>query len=130
SGNYELQKGEIRNYNGVGTFNNSGTFKKTTTGIGTIGVAFSNTGIVNVESGTLNFSNTYTHNNANLIFKGGTVTFSNALNINGGSIEGNASINVGVTNSGLLNPRHASNTEFGRLTINGNYTETNSASIN
>ncbi|MFM6198234.1 MAG: hypothetical protein ACKPE1_03655, partial [Dolichospermum sp.] len=56
SGNYELQKGEIRNYNGVGTFNNSGTFKKTTTGTGTIGVAFNNTGPVNVESGTLNIS--------------------------------------------------------------------------
>jgi VCBS repeat-containing protein len=52
------------------------------------------------------------------------------LNINGGSIEGNASINVGVTNSGLLNPRYASNTEFGRLTINSSYTETNSANIN
>ena len=52
------------------------------------------------------------------------------MNINGGSIEGNGSVNVGVTNSGSLNPRHASNTEFGRLTINSNYTETNSANIN
>jgi hypothetical protein len=130
SGNYELQQGEILNYDGVGTFNNSGTFKKTTTGTSTIGVAFNNTGTVEAQSGTLNFTNTYTHNNANLIFKGGTVTFSNSLNINGGSIEGNGSINVGVTNSGLLNPRHASNTEFGRLTINSSYTETNSANIN
>jgi hypothetical protein len=130
SGNYELQQGEILNYDGVGTFNNSGTFKKTTTATSTIRIAFNNTGTVEAQSGTLNFANTYTHNNANLILKGGTVTFSNALNINGGSIEGNASINVGVTNSGLLNPRYASNTEFGRLTINGNYTETNSASIN
>ena len=130
SGNYELQQGEILNYDGVGTFNNSGTFKKTTTATSTIGVAFNNTGTVEAQSGTLNFTNTYTHNNANLIFKGGTVTFSNSLNINGGSIEGNGSINVGVTNSGLLNPRHASNTEFGRLTINSSYTETNSANIN
>ncbi|OBQ39072.1 MAG: hypothetical protein AN485_06680 [Anabaena sp. MDT14b] len=95
-----------------------------------MGVAFNNTGTVEAQSGTLNLTNTYTHNNANLILKGGTVTFSNALNINGGSIEGNGSINVGVTNSGLLNPRYASNTEFGRLTINSNYTETNSANIN
>ncbi|MFM6372294.1 MAG: hypothetical protein ACKPGN_29430, partial [Dolichospermum sp.] len=131
SGNYELQSGEIRNSSAsVGTFNNSGTLKKTTTGTGAIRTAFNNTGTVETQSGTLNFTNTYTNNNANLILKGGTVTFSNALNINGGSIEGNASINVGVTNSGLLNPRYASNTEFGRLTINGNYTETNSARIN
>jgi hypothetical protein len=41
-----LQRGDIRNYDGVGTFNNSGTFKKTTTGIGSIGVAFNNTGTV------------------------------------------------------------------------------------
>jgi hypothetical protein len=131
SGNYELQKGDIsKSSSSVGTFNNSGIFKKTTTATSIIGVAFNNIGTVEAQSGTLNFVNTYTHNNANLILKGGTVTFSNALNINGGSIEGNGSINVGVTNSGLLNPRHASNTEFGRLTINSSYTETNSANIN
>ena len=131
SGIYELQQGLIYNYsNSVGTFNNSGTFKKTTADTATIGVAFNNTGTVEANLGTLNFSNSYTHNNANLVLKGGTVTFSNALNINGGSIEGNGSINIGVTNSGLLNPRYVSNTEFGRLTINGNYAETNSASIN
>jgi hypothetical protein len=131
SGNYELQSGDIRNStSSIGTFNNSGTFKKTTTGTGTIRIAFNNTATLEAQSGNLNFANTYIHNNANLILKGGTVTFSNTLNINGGSIEGNGGINVGVTNSGLLNPRYASNTEFGRLTINSNYTETNSASIN
>ncbi|MFN6392948.1 MAG: hypothetical protein ACK4V9_00725, partial [Aphanizomenon sp.] len=132
SGIYELQQGLIDNSSNssVGTFNNSGTFKKTTADTATIGVAFNNTGIVEANLGTLNFSNTYTQNNANLVLKGGNVSFSNALTINGGSIEGNGSINVGVTNSGLLNPRYASNTEFGRLTINSNYTETNSARIN
>ncbi|WP_196803238.1 hypothetical protein, partial [Dolichospermum circinale] len=39
SANYELQSGGIYNSrSSVGTFNNSGTFKKTTTGTGTIGV--------------------------------------------------------------------------------------------
>ena len=53
SGNYELQSGDIRNStSSIGTFNNSGTFKKTTTGTGTIRIAFNNTGTVNVESGT------------------------------------------------------------------------------
>lgn len=128
--NLEFQQGNIYNeIGGVGTLNNSGTFKKTTTGTGQINVIFNNTGTVEVQSGRLNFSN-YIHNNANLILKGGVLTFSNPLNINGGSIEGNGTINVAVTNSGLLNPRYVSNTEFGRLTINGNYTETNNASIN
>jgi Ca2+-binding RTX toxin-like protein len=132
TGTIEFQAGDINTNNDtiIGTLNNSGIFKKTTTGTATIGVAFNNTGTVEANLGTLNFSNSYTHNNANLVLKGGTVTFSNALNINGGSIEGNGSINIGVTNSGLLNPRYVSNTEFGRLTINGNYAETNSASIN
>jgi hypothetical protein len=80
--------------------------------------------------GTVSFYNGYTHNNANLILKGGNVSFINPLTINGGNIEGNGNINATITNSGLLNPRYASNTEFGRLTINGNYTETNNASIN
>ena len=99
-----LQAGYIFNDNDdtiIGTLNNSGTFKKTTADTATIWVAFNNTGTVEANLGTLNFSNTYTHNNANLVLKGGTVTFSNALNINGGSIEGNGSINIGVTNSGL-----------------------------
>ncbi|MGB3421512.1 MAG: Ig-like domain-containing protein, partial [Dolichospermum sp.] len=133
TGTIEFQSGYIVDYNDdsiIGTLNNFGIFKKTTTGTATIDVAFNNTGTVEANLGILNFSNSYTHNNANLVLKGGTVTFSNALNINGGSIEGNGSINVGVTNSGLLNPRYVSNTEFGRLTINGNYTETNRASIN
>ena len=133
TGTIEFQTGDIVDYDDdtiIGTLNNFGIFKKTTTNTATIDVAFNNTGTVEANLGTLNFSNSYTHNNANLVLKGGTVTFSNALNINGGSIEGNGSINIGVTNSGLLNPRYVSNTEFGRLTINGNYAETNSASIN
>ncbi|MDH6100351.1 hypothetical protein NWP21_16195 [Anabaenopsis sp. FSS-46] len=130
SGNYELQQGSILNVtSGIGTFNNSGTFNKTTADTAVIGVTFNNTGTVNVESGTLNFSNNYTHNNAHLILKGGTVNFNNPLLINGGSIEGNGRIDVTVTNAGLLNPRHASNSEFGRLTINSNYTETDTAGI-
>ncbi|CCI12080.1 conserved hypothetical protein [Microcystis aeruginosa PCC 9806] len=80
--------------------------------------------------GTVSFYNSYTHNNANLILKSGNVSFTNPLTINGGNIEGNGNINATITNSGLLNPRYVSNTEFGRLTINGNYTETNNASIN
>ena len=131
SGIYEFQAGEIRNaLNSVGVFNNSGTFRKTNSSTAIVSVPFYNTGTIESLMGTVSFYNAYTHNNANLILKGGLLTFSNPLNINGGTIEGNGTINVAVTNSGLLNPRYVSNTEFGRLTINGNYTETNNASIN
>jgi hypothetical protein len=138
SGNYEVQYSGSGNpvdiiQRGNGTFNNSGTYKKTLSGINGIGVTFNNTGTVEARSGTIDFTSIYTHNNANMILSGGKFIFRKALIINGGSIEGNGSIdveNIGMTNSGLLNPRLAGNTEFGRLTINSNYTETNSASIN
>ena len=137
SGNYEakaLSGSSIGIYaSGNGTFNNSGTYTKTLSGGNSIGATFNNTGTVEARSGTIDFTKSYTHNNANLILRGGNFIFRRALTINGGSIEGNGSIDVkdiGTTNSGLLNPRLAGNTEFGRLTINSNYTETSSASIN
>jgi hypothetical protein len=132
SGNYEVKA--LSGYSsgvGGGTFNNSGTYTKTLPGENFIG-DFNNTGTVEVRSGTIS-SGIYTHNNAKLILSGGNFIFNRGLTINGGSIEGNGSIdvkNIGMTNSGLLNPRLAGNTEFGRLTINSSYTETNSASIN
>jgi hypothetical protein len=132
SGVYEFQAGTISNaLSSEGSFNNSGIFRLTKSGTAAIvAVSFYNTGTVEALSGTVTFYNDYTHNNANLILKGGNLSFSKPLTINGGKVEGNGSINVGLTNSGLLNPRYASNTEFGRLTINSNYIETNSASIN
>ena len=131
SGIYEFQAGEIRNQvDSIGVFNNSGTFRKTSSGLSIVSVPFYNTGTIESVMGTVSFYNSYTHNNANLILKSGNVSFTNPLTINGGNIEGNGNINATITNSGLLNPRYVSNTEFGRLTINGNYTETNNASIN
>ena len=56
TGTIEFQTGEIVNDDDdtiIGTLNNSGTFKKTTADTATIGVAFNNTGTVNVEAGTL-----------------------------------------------------------------------------
>jgi hypothetical protein len=81
SGIYELQQGLIDNSSNssVGTFNNSGTFKKTTAYTATIDVAFNNTGIVNVESGTLTLSGGGVSNGAkingsgNLLVSGGTL---------------------------------------------------------
>ncbi|MDD1417460.1 hypothetical protein MEN41_23595, partial [Dolichospermum sp. ST_con] len=94
SGNYELLEGTISNLNGVGTgtFNNSGTFKKTTTGTGTIGVAFNNTGTVNVESGTLNITGGGVSNGGNFnLTSGTTLAFSGTLN-NGAKINGNGNL--------------------------------------
>lgn len=43
----------IVNQGGVNQFNNSGTYNKTTDVVSTIGVAFNNTGTVNIDDGTL-----------------------------------------------------------------------------
>ena len=97
SGNYELLEGTISNYDGVGTFNNSGTFKKTTTGTGTIGVYFNNTGTVNVESGTLNITGGGVSNGGNFnLTSGTTLAFSGTLN-NGAKINGNGNLYVDGT---------------------------------
>ncbi len=53
SGSVDLSRGRIR---GAGIFTNSGTFKKTTTGISFLELALNNTGTVNVEAGFLNLS--------------------------------------------------------------------------
>ncbi|MDD1422429.1 hypothetical protein MEO40_25625, partial [Dolichospermum sp. ST_sed1] len=108
SGNYELLEGTISNLNGVGTgtFNNSGTFKKTTTGTGTIGVAFNNTGTVNVESGTLNITGGGVSNGGNFnLTSGTTLAFSGTLN-NGAKINGNGNLYV----DGLLDVKLAGGT--------------------
>jgi len=80
SGNFDLQSGIFGNViSAVGTFNNSGTLKKTTTGDGGIGVTFNNTGTVNVESGILTLA-------------GGGYTLGNGSKINGNgnlTLEGN-----------------------------------------
>ncbi|MDD1438780.1 hypothetical protein MEN24_21260, partial [Dolichospermum sp. ST_sed10] len=105
---YELLEGTISNLNGVGTgtFNNSGTFKKTTTGTGTIGVAFNNTGTVNVESGTLNITGGGVSNGGNFnLTSGTTLAFSGTLN-NGAKINGNGNLYV----DGLLDVKLAGGT--------------------
>ena len=96
SGNYELQQGYIRNSSSsVGTFNNSGTFKKTTTGIGFIGIAFNNTGTVNVESGTLSLAGGGVSNGGNFnLTSGKTLSFGGYTLNNGAKINGNGNLNV------------------------------------
>ncbi|MFM6337055.1 MAG: hypothetical protein ACKPGN_27530, partial [Dolichospermum sp.] len=54
TGIYEFQAGEIRNQvDSVGVFNNTGIFRKTSSGLAIVSVPFYNTGTVNVELGTL-----------------------------------------------------------------------------
>ncbi|MFM6251166.1 MAG: hypothetical protein ACKPEQ_18805, partial [Dolichospermum sp.] len=132
SGNYELQSGEIRNSSAsVGTFNNSGTLKKTTTGTGAIRTAFNNTGTVNVESGTLNITGGGVSNGGNfnltsgktLGFGGGVYTLNNGAKING---SGNLSVSSGTLDVKLAGGTAIANTvQFtlggGTFQVDGNW---------
>ena len=81
-GNYELESGDLRAQSGtLFTFNNSGTFTKTTDSIATIDVAFNNQdGIVNVQQGELRLSRG--GNNTNGVY---LLSDSGSLNFAGGS---------------------------------------------
>ncbi|MFM5960305.1 MAG: hypothetical protein ACKOQ2_24640, partial [Dolichospermum sp.] len=132
SGNYELQSGDIRNSSAsVGTFNNSGTLKKTTTGTGAIRTAFNNTGTVNVESGTLNITGGGVSNGGNfnltsgktLGFGGGVYTLNNGAKING---SGNLSVSSGTLDVKLAGGTAIANTvlftlSYGTFQVDGNW---------
>ncbi|HCQ21762.1 MAG TPA: hypothetical protein DIU28_10065, partial [Anabaena sp. UBA12330] len=141
SGIYELQQGLIDNFSSssVGTFNNSGTFKKTTANTATIGVAFNNTGTVNVESGTLNLygggvSNGGTFNltsGQNLEISNSVYTFSNGAKINGsgnllvsgGTLQADGNWTLPTISTWYGGTFKSSNiiTNSGTLTISGGY---------
>jgi phage baseplate assembly protein gpV len=99
---------------GVGTFNNSGTFTKSTvTGTTTIssGIALNNTGTVEVLTGTLTISSNTT-NSAGILKAGaaGTLSITGTYTQTAG---GSLNIDIGGTTAG---------TTFGRVTITGSVT--------
>jgi len=110
---------------GPRAINNAGTIRKssgtgtTTLGSNGSGATFSNTGMIEVNSGTLSFERfTQTAGSADL--NGGNLTFSSAAQILGGEILGSGTINGSVVNSGgLVSPGHS----VGSMIINGNYTQ-------
>ena len=95
---------QVTDYNGaVAYFNNAGTFLKSAGANTTINVAFNNTGLVNVESGTLTFNGGGAGNgafigaaNASINVTGGTLTVNNGtlenLVLSGGTLALSGSI--------------------------------------
>ena len=103
SGNFELQSGffdKVKS-SAVGTFNNSGTLRKTTTGNGGFGVAFNNTGTVNVESGILTLG-------------GGGVSDGGIFNISSGK-----TLKIGGSHSGYTLGNGSKINGNGNLTLEG-----------
>jgi hypothetical protein len=105
-------------------FNNAGTFIKST-GTGTTtfdGPAFTNTGVINVLSGTLNFAfPVFTQTAGAINLNGGNLKSMNIpLEIQGGTLQGTGTITGNVNNSGgTLSPGHSP----GTITETGNYAQ-------
>ena len=117
------------NGSGTNAFNNAGTF--TNAGGGTsfttssTGVAFNNTGTVQVQAGSVGcVSYTQTAGTTNL--NGGTLSSSNTININGGILSGTGTVSASVSNGGQVSPGASP----GTLTIGGNYTQTSTGALN
>ncbi len=108
------------------TFNNAGTLRRSTdTGTTSISsVTFTNTGLVEAQAGTLNFSGHLQTTGATTL-AGGNLT-AGSFTINGGMIGGTGTLTGAVSNSGQISPGASP----GILTISGSYTQTSTGSIN
>ena len=104
---------------GTLTIYNAGTFRKSAgTGTNAINWPFNNTGLVDVQSGVVNFQSSYTQTAGGTKLNGGNIATSSTLSIQGGSLTGSGTIIGNVVNAGELDP----GSSFGTITVNGNYT--------
>jgi len=133
--------------NSAVAFNNAGSLTCDVASNGSFGinVPFSNSGSVSVQQGTFNLStatnsgtvtvasgttlgaSTYTQTAGATILNGATLN-GGTYNIDAGSLSGTGTINANVTNGGQVIPGGTG--VAGLLTINGNYTQTATGSLN
>jgi hypothetical protein len=103
-----------------GTLVNAGSFTRTTSsGTFTVNADFTNTGIVESQSGILAL-NDYTQTAGQTIMSGGNLSTSTTLNINGGILKGTGTITGSVANAATVAPGLSP----GTMTITQNYTQT------
>jgi hypothetical protein len=106
---------------GSGTFNNGGMLvRTTTTGTATIEIPLSNTGTVDVQSGTLRFTSTYTQTAGVTQLNGGSIATTTNLTIQGGVLRGTGTITGNVANTG---GQVAPGLSPGTLSITGTYAQ-------
>ena len=101
-------------------FTNSGTLTGNSSGLATVDIPFNNTGTLDVQSGTLSFTRTFTQTAGETLLTGGELASSSTININGGVLGGAGNIDANVSNAGSVSP----GTSTGLLGIDGNYTQT------
>ena len=108
----------------AGTWNAAGLGATSTVGTG---VAFTNTGTVNAQSGTLAFNGGFLQTAGATQLTGGSVSTSAGLTFSGGALSGAGTITGNVTNSGAaIQPGGG---VVGVLGIMGNYTQSGTGSV-
>ncbi|MGH9867979.1 MAG: MopE-related protein [Candidatus Polarisedimenticolia bacterium] len=104
----------------TGSFHNSGTFRKASTGGTTsVGIDFVNNGVVEAQTGTLSFSRPYMQTAGTTRLAGGSIEAPLGIDIVAGRLEGNGTITGNVDNDGTAGPGLSP----GSLLIPGNYTQ-------
>ncbi len=122
--------GAILSWNGflgpVSTFNNTGTYRKTSSTTSSVGIVFNSSGTVDIQGGSLAFSGGYTQTAGETKLDGGALSSSTTLNIQGGTLSGAGTVTANVSNGGLVSPGASP----GILNITGTYTQTSTGALN
>jgi hypothetical protein len=131
SGTFDAQGNGSINTSGSppGSFTNVGTFQRSTSsGTFVVYSAFTNTGAVNCDTGTLQFNGTFTQTAGGTHLVAGNLATNTTLNVQGGVLDGNGIItgNVSVSGSGQFSPGNSP----GEISITGNYTQAAPAVLN
>ena len=114
-GNFSQFNAAAHVFNNAGTFHKSGADSTTTFS----GVTFTNTGTVEIQSGTLQCDSGFTQSSGRTTLAGGNFTSIVLIEILGGTLGGIGIVTGDVTSSGNLSPGASP----GLLTISGNYTQ-------
>jgi uncharacterized repeat protein (TIGR01451 family) len=121
NGTFDIQSSQgIMVTAGTPPFSNSGTLKKSA-GAGAMQFAapLMNSGVVEIDAGTLNFSGTYAQSAGTTDVRPGATLQTAALSLNGGALVGNGTIAGTVANHAVVAPGASP----GTLTINGDYVQ-------
>jgi hypothetical protein len=133
SGTVELRDGQWRNISGTNTIVNTGTLRKTTTTNFAIAINTTNSGLIEVQNGTLSVNNLTQTAGETRIHRGANLSVSNPLAMQGGKLTGAGTLSGALNNTagtiapGIDDPDQPDLNPLGILTINGNLTLGNNA---
>ncbi|MFN8491312.1 MAG: carboxypeptidase regulatory-like domain-containing protein [Caldilineaceae bacterium] len=109
----------------TGQFNNAGSLVKTGSASNSVSIPFTNTGVITVSAGTLDFSAGYVQTAGVTKLNGGAIKSSTPLQILGGKFTGIGPVTGDLSNRGLVEPGNA----IGALSVSGKYAQTGSGML-